>query len=59
MLSFEEWASRVNAAPPPTPDDVTILKDGRRLDTPEKVIAWVHELAAERASEQATGDVST
>lgn len=39
-------------APPPTADDVTILADGRRLDTPEKVRAWVDELNAERAREE-------
>ena len=32
----------------PTPDDVTILLDGRRLDTPEKVRAYVAQFIAER-----------
>lgn len=32
---------------PPTPDDVTILRDGTRLDTPAKVRAWVDELVRE------------
>jgi len=35
-------------APPPTADDVTILADGRRLDSAEKVRAWVDEINAER-----------
>lgn len=30
-------------APAPTADDVTILRDGRRLDSAEKVIAWLVE----------------
>lgn len=39
---------------PPTDDDVPITIDGRRLDTPEKVIAYIDEIneartAAERA----------
>lgn len=38
---------------PPTPDDVSITADGRRLDTPEKLIAWVHEFNASRADEPA------
>jgi len=36
---------------PPTSDDVSITSDGRRLDTAEKVIAWVHELNAARHDE--------
>lgn len=34
---------------PPTPDDVCVTADGRRLDTPEKIIAWVHEYNSNRA----------
>jgi len=33
---------------PPTSDDVTILRDGRRLDTAEKVRAFVDEFNAEQ-----------
>jgi hypothetical protein len=32
---------------PPTADDVTILRDGTRLDTPAKMRAWVNELVEE------------
>jgi hypothetical protein len=32
---------------PPTADDVTILRDGTRLDTPAKIRAWVNELVRE------------
>lgn len=35
--------------PPRTSDDVTITKDGRRLDTKEKVLAWLAELERLRA----------
>ena len=37
----EEFNARFAGMAPPTPDDVTILTDGRRLDTPAKVIAFV------------------
>lgn len=33
---------------PPTDDDVSITLDGRRLDTPAKVIAFVDEINASR-----------
>lgn len=33
---------------PPTDDDVPITRDCRRLDTPEKVIAFLAEINAER-----------
>jgi hypothetical protein len=32
---------------PPTDDDVTVLRDGTRLDTPAKVIAFVERFRAE------------
>ena len=35
---------------PPTDDDVPIILDGRRLDTPEKVIAFLHEINEQRAA---------
>lgn len=34
----------------PTADDVTILRDGTRLDTPAKVIAYVEQFKAELAA---------
>lgn len=36
----------------PTEDDVPITLDSRRLDTPEKVIAFVHEINEQRAADQ-------
>ena len=45
---------------PPTPDDVTILWDGRRLDSREAVMEWLAEVEAKRAEEAAAGaDVGT
>jgi hypothetical protein len=40
----------VKAAAPPTPDDVSITRDGRRLDSKEAVEAWLAEVEAERAA---------
>jgi len=46
----ERFSEVVRGAGPATPDDVTILTDGRRLDTPEKVRAFVVEFNAEQAN---------
>ena len=46
-----ELAERMRFAKPPTDDDVTVLLDGRRLDTKEAVEAWLVELDGIRASE--------
>ena len=40
-------------APPPTGDDVCVTRDGRRLDSPEKVRAFLEELNASVAAERA------
>lgn len=50
VLTFEELAEAVRSAPTPTADDVSITWDGRRLDTKEKVLAFVAELEAARAN---------
>lgn len=55
--TFKEMCEAARHAAPRTPDDVTVLADGRRLDTPEKVRAWVDEVNAERAAEQAAAAV--
>jgi hypothetical protein len=49
VLTAEELAEALRDAPPSTPDDVTILSDGRRIDSREAAIAWLEELAARRA----------
>jgi len=38
---------------PPSPDDVTILWDGRRLDSREAVMEWLAEVEVKRAEEAA------
>ena len=49
IMSAEELIERVRHAGPPTPDDVTILWDGRRLDSREAVMEWLAEVEAKRA----------
>lgn len=59
-MTAEELFERVRHAPPPTDDDVTILWDGRRLDSKEKVMEWLAEVEAARAEEAAAvTDVGT
>ncbi|MGH3471282.1 MAG: hypothetical protein ACRDPG_04445 [Nocardioidaceae bacterium] len=53
VMTAEELAEALRHAPPPTPDDVTVLCDGRRIDSREKALAWLAELAAERAGTDA------
>jgi hypothetical protein len=55
VLSAEQWLERMKQAAPPTADDVSILWDGRRLDSREAVMAWLAEVAAQRADEAALG----
>jgi hypothetical protein len=43
VISPEELAVLVRDLPPPREDDVTVLADGTRLDTPEKLLAYVNE----------------
>ena len=51
VMTAEELIERVRYAAPPTPDDVTILWDGRRLDSREAVMEWLAEVEAKRAEE--------
>lgn len=55
VLTAEEWFERMRKAPPPTDDDVSILWDGTRLDSREKVMAWLEQVEAKRAADQAAG----
>ncbi len=52
-MSAEEWFEGMRNAAPPTDDDVTILWDGRRLDSREAVMEWLAEVEAKRAEEAA------
>lgn len=54
VLTWDEWNELARNALPPTPDDVSITSDGRRLDTAEKVIEFFAELEAEREGRSAT-----
>lgn len=47
----EEGIERMRHARRPTPDDVSILWDGRRLDSREAVMEWLVEVDAKRAEE--------
>jgi hypothetical protein len=51
-MTADEWSEGMRQAPPPTPDDVTVLWDGRRLDSREAVMAWLAEVEAKRAAEE-------
>ncbi len=48
--TFEQLAESHRRALPPTPDDVTVLFDGRRLDSKEKVLAWLAEIDSDQAA---------
>ncbi len=47
-LSGDEFVARVRAAAPSTPDDVSITRDGRRLDSKDAVLTWLAEVEADR-----------
>jgi len=55
-MTAEELIERMRHAGPPTTDDVPVAFDGRRLDSPEAVKAWLADLAARRAAAGADGD---
>jgi hypothetical protein len=47
--SIEELAERMRVATRPTDDDVTILLDGRRIDSREAALVWLAELEHTRS----------
>ena len=51
VMTAEEWFEGMGQAAPPTPDDVTILWDGRRLDSREAVMEWLAEIEVKRTQE--------
>lgn len=55
-MTAEELFERMRRASPPTDDDVPVTFDGRRLDSPEAVRAWLADLAARRAAAGADDD---
>ena len=51
VLSYSEWVEATRrAGGRPTSDDVSIISDGRRLDTREKVLAFAAEVEADIAA---------
>lgn len=57
VVHQERFSETVAGATPPAADDVTILAGGRRLDTPDKVRAFVAEFDAEQARRLSRGNV--
>lgn len=53
VMTVEELAKSLRHGRLPTEDDVTILWDGRRIDSKEAVLQWLAELDAGRAEESA------
>ena len=49
-MSGDEFVARARAAGGPTDDDVSITRDGRRLDSKQAVLAWLAEVEADRAA---------
>ncbi len=49
-LSGDEFVARVRAAAPSTPDDVSITREGHRLNSKAAVLAWLAEVEADRAA---------
>jgi hypothetical protein len=49
-VSADEFVARARAAGAPTGDDVSITRDGRRLDSKQAVLAWLAEVEADRAA---------
>ena len=49
-LASDEFIARLEGAGPATRDDTSITVDGRRLDSREAVVAWLREVAADRAA---------
>lgn len=43
-VDWEALKRQLVAAPPATADDQTLLRDGRRLDSKERVLAWLVEI---------------
>jgi hypothetical protein len=55
-MTAEELIERMRHAGQLTTDDVPVTFDGRRLDSPEAVKAWLADLATRRAAAGAHGD---
>lgn len=51
-----EWNALLAGFPPPTDDEVSLTWDGRKLDTAEKVRAFIAEVEAMKAEEATLSD---
>jgi hypothetical protein len=51
-LTGDEFAALVRAAPQSTADDVSITRDGRRLDSSSAVVEWLADVDADRAADR-------
>ena len=51
VFTREQFNEMLRDAPPPSPDDVTITSDGRRLDSKDAAIAFFAQLDVELAGE--------
>jgi len=49
-ITLDELQAALDGADPPTPDDVSITLDGRRLDSKEAVLAWLAVVEADVAA---------
>ena len=49
-LSGDEFVARVRAVAPTSGDDVSITRDGRRLDSRTAVVEWLADVDADRAA---------
>lgn len=59
LISEDEFVARLEAAPPPTPDDVSITFDGRRLDSKEAVQSWWAEVEPLIEADRVSGRLPT
>ena len=50
--TVSELSEALVGAQPPTADDVSVLLDGTRLDSREKVLAWLETIHRERQEAQ-------
>lgn len=49
-ITIVELQAALDGAEPPTPDDVSITLDGRRLDSKEVILEWWAEVEADVAA---------
>jgi len=58
-MNLDELSRDLKTAKSPTEDDVTILLDGRRIDSKAKLLDWLAEIEEDRkAGRSALDDLS-